>query len=134
MVDVDAAKHDKYREEDKRSTELPPCARKTEAQICERIDYRCDSLDYHIARRYLGLAEAAFSAEYQPTEYRKHIKPFQPVSAAETMRRLSDKRLLQRRAKYHDVQKAADNRAKDEHQNTINDFKHCHFCDPFHLR
>lgn len=100
MVDVDSAETYKDREEDNSHCEFP-C--ESESEICKQIYNGSDRFNYHVAGRYPGLAEAAFSAQDKPAEDRKHIKPLQSVSAAETVGWLSNKGLLERRPQDDDV-------------------------------
>lgn len=90
MIYINAAENDQYREKHKSHTEFPPLTDTSEAEICKRIYNGCDRFNYHVAWGYLSFAETASSPEYQPAEYREHIKPFQAVPTAEAVRGLSD--------------------------------------------
>lgn len=105
MVDVDTAENYQHSKQNTSNGELP---REAVYKIRPQIGYRAERFHYHIAGGNSRAAEAAFPAEDNPTEYRKHIVPFQTVSAGETMGRLADYRLLQRSAVYHHVEKTAD--------------------------
>ena len=118
MVDVYAADADKHCEKHKGICKLP---RKPESDVREQIKHRAGRLEYHVPRRHLRAAVAAFPAEEYPAEYREHIVPREPVTAGKTVRRLGDYRLLERSAKYHNVQKAPDHRPEDKHEHAKDD-------------